>query len=278
MTQNFVVIGHPLGHSVSPQIHTKLFALTNTDAEYKAIEIPPQNFSSMVPQLSKLSGFNITIPFKQKIIPFLKSIDPKAAKYGAVNTVKCTEGIMAGYNTDSVGFLRALKLARIPLRGNVLLLGAGGVARVMAFETVDRGCPLTISSLPEGSAQTLANELKKYYPEHPISCIPFDKIEGKFDVLLNGTPVGMYPKIDECPVSEKIISKIPYVYDVVYNPLKTKLLSTALANGSIADSGISMLVWQAAVAQEIWFGSKFEPKDIEEVIVSMKEILTLNEK
>jgi shikimate dehydrogenase len=273
MSQNFAVIGHPLEHSVSPQIHTKLFALTNTDANYRAIEILPEKLAVFVPQLSKLDGFNITIPYKQKIIPFLASIDAKSAKYGAVNTVKCIDGLMTGYNTDAAGFLRALKLARIPLRGNVLLLGAGGVSRVMAYESIDRCCSLTIASQRKESAESLANELKKFYPESQITGIKIDEIEGKFDVLLNGTPVGMYPKVDDCPISEKIINKIPYVYDAIFNPLKTKLLSAALANGAIADSGLSMLVWQAAVAQEIWLGSKFDPKDIGDIIVSISEIL-----
>ena len=132
---NFAVIGHPIAHTMSPFIHTKLFALGNgyPAADYGVIDLPPEELTASMPRLREFSGFNITIPHKQAIIPFLKQMDQKASLYQSVNTVK-NNGCLEGYTTDPDGFLSALGQAGIPLKGRVVILGTGGVARTIAYE------------------------------------------------------------------------------------------------------------------------------------------------
>ena len=142
-TRRYAVLGYPLGHTMSPFIHEKLFAIHGVNAVYEKRELPPQELAEELPALRGLSGFNLTIPHKRAILPLLDQIDGKALLYGAVNTVKCGEHLV-GYNTDCVGFLRALEDAKIPLAGKILLCGAGGAAHMMAFEAAAR------SPLPPG--------------------------------------------------------------------------------------------------------------------------------
>lgn len=147
--RRYAVLGYPLGHTMSPFIHEKLFAVHGVSAVYEKRELPPQALSEELPALRSLSGFNLTIPHKSAILPLLDQIDGKAALYGAVNTVKCGE-CLTGYNTDCVGFLRALEEASIPLAGKILLCGAGGAAHMMAFEAALAGGTLTIAARPSG--------------------------------------------------------------------------------------------------------------------------------
>ena len=163
--------------------------------------------------------------------------------------------------------MRALEMAGIELKGKVLLCGAGGVSRMIAFESVLADCDLTIavrqSSLQ--SANTIKDEIKqKLGRDCRIAML--DEISGGYDLIVNGTPVGMYPKIDACPVAEDVIKSSKAVYDVIYNPIKTKLIQCAESAGIKCSGGLSMLVWQAAVAEEIWNGVKFSYDDINKVI------------
>ena len=133
--KKFAVIGHPIGHTMSPFIHTRLFELSGVDAEYTKLDIAPENLEYEYKNtLSKLDGYNITIPHKQNIIPLINEIDSKAEMYGSVNTVANYNGIAKGYTTDPDGFLKALDASGIVLSGRVLILGCGGVARTMAYE------------------------------------------------------------------------------------------------------------------------------------------------
>ena len=129
-TKKFAVIGHPIGHTMSPFIHTRLFELQGVKAEYTKLDIAPENLEyEFKNTLSKLDGFNITIPHKQAVIPFLDEIDAKAEMYGSVNTVSNKNGISKGYTTDPDGFLKALDAAGILLNGRIVVFGCGGVAR-----------------------------------------------------------------------------------------------------------------------------------------------------
>ena len=142
-TKKFAVIGHPIGHTMSPFIHTRLFELQGVKAEYTKLDIAPENLEyEFKNTLSKLDGFNITIPHKQAVIPFLDEIDAKAEMYGSVNTVSNKNGISKGYTTDPDGFLKALDAAGIMLNGRIVIIGCGGVARTMAYEVVLKKQPL----------------------------------------------------------------------------------------------------------------------------------------
>lgn len=263
----YAVLGYPLGHTMSPFIHEKLFAVHGVQAAYETMELSPLALPQAMPMLREMDGFNLTIPHKSAILPFLDRLDGRAALYGAVNTVKCGRAFI-GYNTDYLGFLRALESAGIALSGSVLLCGAGGAAHMMAFEAAAAGCSLTIAARPSGlsRAQALAAQVAKKQPgSHPYACA-YDSLEGAFDLLLNATPAGMYPNPDAMPVEEHVVHRCKAVFDAIYNPRETRLLRAARQNGSKCAYGMPMLVWQAAAAQEIWNGLPFTMQEVAPVI------------
>lgn len=263
----YAVLGYPLGHTMSPFIHKMLFAVHGEQASYETMELPPQALSQALPALRTLCGFNLTIPHKSAILPFLDALDSRAALYGAVNTVQCGEAL-TGYNTDYLGFLRALEDGGIPLAGSVLLCGAGGAAHMMACEAAMAGCSLTIAARPSGlpRAQSLAATVLKKFPGAQARACTSDSIRGDFDLLLNATPAGMYPHTDAMPVGEQTVRRCGAVFDAVYNPRETLLLRTARQNGAKCAYGMPMLVWQAAAAQELWCGRPFSAQQIAPVI------------
>lgn len=274
--KKYAVIGHPIGHTMSPFIHNRLFELAGIEAEYGVIDVAPENLEKDYKEvLSKLDGFNITIPHKSAIIPYLNSIDKKADMYGSVNTVTA-DG--KGYTTDPDGFLQALKANGIKLDGNVVIVGTGGVARTMAFEAVKAGAAITIAVRHEDihMVSALACEIMTKTIHPSISTCYIDRLEknGKnIDLLVNATPLGMYPNVDTMPVGENIIANCNAVFDAVYNPLETKLIKTAKAMGKKAVGGMSMLVWQAVVAHQIWDGSEYDVNDIEKICLDASEEL-----
>lgn len=267
MSEAFAVIGHPLGHTMSPYIHKALFALSGRTPEYTPLDIPPEDLGGQMSRLSALRGYNITIPHKQAIIPLLDRLDASAARYGAVNLVDNGKE-KVGYNTDAYGFLKALETAGIPLSGHVLLCGCGGVARTMAYECLAAGCTLTFSVLKSDfpAAEALSAELRQAFPAAEIVIREIGKFEEDCDLLINATPVGMYPKVEAMPVSKTQVERAGHIFDAVYNPRKTALLQAAEAAGIPHGEGMAMLVWQAVRAHEIWYGRAFSNAQIAAII------------
>lgn len=274
--KKFAVIGHPIGHTMSPFIHNRLFELSGIEAEYTKLDIAPENLADEYKNvLSKLDGYNITIPHKQNIIPLIDEIDEKAKMYGSVNTVANINGVAKGYTTDPDGFLKALDAAGIVLDGRVVILGCGGVARTMAYEVVLKRLPLLFAVRKEDVeiAKTLCNEIMDTVKGAKVSFCLIDELSGDIDVLVNATPLGMFPKVDVQPVSDSVINRCASVFDAVYNPLETVLIKKALANGAKAVGGMSMLVWQAVVAHEKWDGSVYDKDDIAKLCIDSAEEL-----
>lgn len=273
--KQFGLIGYPLGHSMSAVIHKELFRLSGVNASYSMIEIAPeelcQKFDS---DLKSLCGFNVTIPHKMNIIPMLDELSTRAELFGSVNTVEVRDDKIIGHNTDCSGFIKALEMADIKLGGKVLLCGSGGVARMIAFEAILAGADLTIAVRESDveSANVIKNEIKDKL-DKDARVILLSEAEEGYDLIVNGTPVGMYPNVDACPLEENIIKTAGAVFDVIYNPIETKLIKIAKNAGIKCSSGLSMLVWQAGIAEEIWNGVKFSFEDIEEVIaITEKEL------
>lgn len=269
-TKKYAVIGHPIGHTMSPFIHKRLFQLSGIDAEYIKLDISPDNLANEYKNtLVKLDGYNITIPHKQNIIKLIDKIDDKAKMYGSVNTVVNTNGIATGYTTDPDGFLKALDAAGIVLNGKVVIIGCGGVARTMAYEIVLKKLPVifAVRNADIETAKSLCNEIKRTVADSKASYCLIDELSGDIDVLVNATPLGMYPNIDVQPVKDDVINKCANVFDAVYNPLETVLIQKALANGAKAVGGMAMLVWQAVVSQQKWNGSTFNNSDIAKLIL-----------
>lgn len=265
--EKFGLTGFPLGHSMSPVIHRELFKINGIDASYELKEINPNSFSQGIETLKKFRGFNVTIPHKTAIIPFLDKLSKRAELFGAVNTVDNNDGVLTGYNTDCFGFIRALETAGIELKGNVLLCGSGGVSRMFAFESALAGAELTIAV--RDADVDAANQIKKEIFEKlnkTVDVITLDKVSGGYDVLINGTPVGMFPNVNACVLPKEKVQSCKAVFDAIYNPMETMLLKYAQEAGAKFSNGLPMLVWQAAVAQEIWLGVKFTMEQVREVI------------
>ena len=273
--KKYAVIGHPIGHTMSPFIHKRLFSLAGIDAEYSVYDVPPEELKETFDkELSKLNGFNITIPHKQAIIPFLNYLDPKAKLYGSVNTFFNDNGTFRGYTTDPDGFLMALKSAGIPFEGRTVILGCGGVARTMAYEAILAKNDLTLAVRPDDL--TMANDLKKELDAldgDNVKVCKISDLQGDIDVLINATPVGMFPHDENCPVSDEVIKNSKSVFDAIYNPLETKLIKKAKQNGALAVGGMSMLVWQAVVAQTKWNDVAFDKNDIDNLCLDCLEEL-----
>lgn len=265
--KNFCLIGCPLGHSMSPVIHRELFKIKGIDASYELNEIAPENLKGEFANLKKLGGFNVTIPHKTGIIPMLDGLSDRAALFGAVNTVRLDGEKAIGHNTDCHGFLRALESADIPLGGKVLLCGSGGVSRMFAFESILAGADLTIAVRDDDvpAAELIAKEIEEKLSK-TARVILLSEVDGEYDLLINGTPVGMFPRVDASVLTEEQVRRCSAVFDAVYNPQETLLIKYAKEAGIKASNGLPMLVWQAAVAQEIWFDTKFTQQDIEKVL------------
>ncbi len=265
--EKYALLGYPLHHTLSPFIHERLFALSGRAADYQLAEAPAERLASLMPELLKVSGFNVTIPHKQAVIGYLDGLDESAARYRAVNAVKCGKERI-GYNTDVYGFTESIAALKGDLTGKVLLLGCGGVARMMAAEVVIRGGELTIAVRSEDrlAAEELKGFLGGVRAGAKAEVVPLSDIAGKYSLLLNGTPVGMYPNTDESPVGEDVVSACSAVFEVIYNPVKTKLMRIAESLKKPVLGGMGMLVYQAARSHEIWYGASFERGDLLQLI------------
>ncbi len=273
-TKHFAVIGHPIGHTMSPFIHAELFRLNGIDGDYAIVDIAPDTLGTEIPRLLKeLDGFNVTIPYKSAVIPFLDAVEGVAKEYGSVNTVRCAD--RSGRTTDPTGFVRALAAADIPLSGHVAILGAGGVCRVFAGEAARAGCSVTFGVLESDipSAEAIIAGIRAYHPDFRAEVVRITELRGTFDLLVNATPVGMYPKVNAMPVDRELLKSCAAVFDAVYNPENTALLTAAREAGCKAQGGMPMLVWQAAAAQEIWLGVEFDPQEVVKVIASATEYM-----
>jgi len=244
---HYALIGHPLGHSLSPQIHRALLAAAHLEGDYRLLDIAPEDLANRLPELQTLRGFNVTIPHKQAVLSAMAELDEKAALFGAVNTVAVRGGKFYGYNTDCYGFLRSLSAAGIPLAGRVLVLGTGGVARMFAFEAVLAGAAVTLAARTPSKGCALAAEIAEKCGR-AVTVTDFNSVTGDWDLIVNGTPVGMFPKVDACPLEPGVLAHTAAVFDAIYNPMETRLLRLARQNGAKVVNGLPMLVWQAAVA------------------------------
>lgn len=261
-TNLYAVIGDPVHHSLSPIIHNNFFNKRNMDSIYISLLVKKDNLENEVELLkNNLKGFNVTIPHKETIIPYLDEIDPLALEYGAVNTVKVIEGKLIGYNTDGWGFMKSLDSINVSLRNkDVLLLGSGGAGRVAAFEILRAGGNLTIATRNIDKAKDLKDDLLKLY-DTSINTNQIEGINQTFDIIVNSTPIGMYPNIDEAPVDEKVLQESELVYDMTYNPYETKFLSLGKKVGAKTINGLPMLLYQGLRSMEIWTGEVSNPEE-----------------
>lgn len=264
------IIGDPIEHTMSPVMHNAAFARMGIDYCYVPFRVSREDLGKAIEGMRALNivGLNVTIPHKVAVIPFLDELDPLAEKIGAVNTIVNESGVLKGYNTDAAGFLQALLEQGIePKSKNVVVLGAGGASRAVSFILAERGARLAI--LNRQSELDWAVELAKQISQtfnRKTEALELNEANlaallDKADIVVNATSVGMRPDTDQTPVPARLLKPDLVIYDIVYNPIKTRLLGEAEAAGAKTISGIDMLVWQGASAAEKWTGLK-EPVEL----------------
>ncbi len=280
--RRFGLIGHPLGHSLSPQIHTRLFELSGEAVDYNLYDITPEDLKGKFDFLAELDGFNVTIPHKVDIIGYCDRLSEGAERYRSVNCLK-NGAEKVGYNTDVLGFTKSIELLGASLCSKVLLIGCGGVGRMMAIETALEGGNLTVAALKSDLplAENVEKEIRARKPdakfkiavigENGLSC---GDLNGEsFDLMINACPVGMFPKVDRMPCLPEVLDSVKYVFDAVYNPKDTLLAKTAREKGAKAMTGMAMLVLQAVAAHEIWDNAHYNKEDIDKLISDMEELV-----
>lgn len=241
----FGLVGYPLGHSFSESFFNNKFNSEGIDAQYLNFEIPNINeFRNIINTNTNLRGLNVTIPYKEQVIPYLDDIDITASEIGAVNVVKFIKNgnnlILKGFNSDVIGFCNSLKPLLKPHHTHALVLGTGGAAKAITHGLKSLGIePIYVSRSKKDGVLTY-NELT---PE----------IIEKYQVIVNTTPAGMYPHVDTCPnIPYHLLTPQHLCYDVVYNPEVTLFMKKSQEQGAMVKNGLEMLILQALAAWEIW--------------------------
>ncbi len=252
------LLGHPVAHSLSPAMQNAALRALGLDYEYRLLPVPPEGLVEKVAELrdGDVAGFNVTIPHKVVIIPLLDELDETASTVGAVNTVVNRDGRLKGYNTDCLASTRALRGAYGDLAGcRVVVLGAGGAARAVASGLASHAEWIKIIARDEEKAKALAKQIRGTDAE--IRGGGLGEAPGMIrsaDILVNTTPVGMSPNRGESPADASVLHPGLLVFDLVYNPERTRLLADAEAAGARALGGLAMLVYQGAEAFRLWTG------------------------
>ncbi len=259
-TQVCAIIGDPLDHTVSPAMHNAAFDFLGLDFVYVPCLVTREALPGAIEGIRALGirGLNVTIPHKVEVMSLLDDVDTLARDVGAVNTILNRDGVLKGYNTDASGFWRALLAANIePQQKKIALLGAGGAARAIAFILADKGADLIILNRSLDKAQRLANLISATFRKDVMAIEltqeNLQKPLSEAEIIVNATSVGMYPG-DDTPVPMRFLRPESLVIDIIYNPSKTRLLADAEKRGAKTINGIEMLVWQGAMAFEIWTG------------------------
>lgn len=269
----FGLIGFPITHSLSPWIHEEFLRRAKLKGKYSIFEIHPnESFAKAINHLKEqgIHGFNVTVPYKQKIIEFLDDIDSEAEKIGAVNTVVHKNGKWIGYNTDGNGYLRALTskypniIKENSVTKRVLILGAGGAARGIYYAMMMHGFKnIDIANRTKKSAHSIA-ELKDKHTDTAILSLTEAKHGiDTYDIIIQTTSVGMNPKVNESIIQLKRLKQAAIVSDIVYQPIETKFLKDAKLLGANIHFGHAMLLYQAQYAFEIWTNKQLVISDME---------------
>ena len=263
LSRLYGILGYPIGHSLSPFMHTLAFRHHSLDAVYLPFSVRPDDLSRAVDGATALGmgGFNVTIPHKENIMACLDEITDEARAIGAVNTVHVRDGHTAGHNTDGAGFLLPLKTMETPVKQlTACVLGAGGAARALAAALLGAGCPrLIIANRTFSRGERLAAELQSRHPDaevRPIAMADAADAARQSRLVVNSTSIGMHPG-DDSPLPNGCLGPEHIAYDIVYRPLVTPFLRDARGAGATTIGGLDMLIGQGAAAFNIWTGLSF---------------------
>jgi shikimate dehydrogenase len=239
--KNFGLIGKNISYSFSRKYFNEKFEKENIEAEYNNFDLKNlKQFRDVIKETPNLSGLNVTIPYKQKIIPFLDDLAPEAKEIGAVNTIKVDGNKLSGYNTDYIGFSESLKPFLKPHHKKALILGTGGASKAVAHALKKLDIDYKFVSRSSGENRLGYNDLS-------------EEIMQQYTVIINTTPVGTYPEVEKNPqLPFQYLNEKHLVYDLIYNPEITQLMARAKEQGASVTNGLKMLQLQAESAWKIW--------------------------
>jgi shikimate dehydrogenase len=258
-TALYGIIGHPIRHSLSPLIQNLAFAYWGINAVYLAFDVKDLKSALKGVRALNIKGLSITIPHKTNIIPLLDKIDSTAQEIRAVNTVINKDGHLLGFNTDWLGVVLALKEKTQVANKRFIILGAGGAARAAAFGLKKEGAEIIIINRTYAKGASLAKEIQ-------AKAFAWEKlVELKADVLINTTPIGMWPEVNTSPIDDNIAARFRVIMDLIYNPLETKLLQMAKKAGCLTIDGLKMLIYQGAEQFSLWTKRKAPLEKMTEV-------------
>ena len=276
-TNIVALIGHPVEHSFSPPMHNRAFEKLNMDYAYVAFDVEPANLKSAIEGAKALNikGFNVTIPHKISVMEFLDEIDEVASLIGAVNTIDFKN--MKGYNTDGIGAVKAIEEVTSIKGKNVVIAGAGGASRAISFYIAKYGADtMTILNRNPLKAQNLASDVSNSGLIGEVKSDSISEINAYLadaDILIDTTPVGMHPNVDDEPIAtSQNLHEDLVVFDAVYNPNETVLLKEAIKAGAKPVYGIKMLLYQGAESFKIWTG---RDAPVDEMEMALRKTLNL---
>lgn len=261
-TRPFAVLGHPIGHTLSPVMHNAAFEALGLDAIYLAFDVKPERLMTVLPALRSLGfgGVNLTIPHKEVAFRGLEQLDESARLLGAVNTVQFAEGGLVGHNTDGFGFLRALEEAfGCGVKGErVFVLGSGGAGRAVALTSAREGARrITLADLDQERCGRVAAEIRTIFPgvTVEVATSPYDQVAAArvADLVVQATPVGMKAE-DQSLLGPEAFHSGQRAFDLIYHVSKTVFMKAAEEGGAQASNGLGMLLHQGAKAFRIWTG------------------------
>lgn len=273
------LIGNPLGHSFSPAMQNRAFETLGLNYYYLPIEVATENLTDVVRGISKMNfaGFNVTIPHKLSIMKYLDEIDDLAGLIGAVNTVTVKDGGLKGYNTDGIGFVRSLEEETgVAVQDkNVFILGSGGASRSIAMAMAFKGaqtvwlCNRTVEKAVDLSEEINANIRECSVPLPMVKREMIEPLQ-QTDIFINTTSIGMHPQEGDIPLESNLIQEGIIVSDIIYNPLKTRLLIEAEQRGCKIVNGLGMLVYQGAEAFKLWTGLDAPVKEMWDALAKIR--------
>jgi shikimate dehydrogenase len=276
-TTVFGIIGDPVEHTMSPAMHNNAFQKLGMNHVYVPFKVRAEELEDAIKgaEAMGIKGLNATIPHKTEVIKYLDYLDIAAGLIGAVNTIEFGENGAVGHNTDGIGAVRAIGEVTSIKNKKVMILGAGGAARAISFQILLSGADnLVISNRTVETASKLRDDLiDKLEPDVKVTDLGFELEEElkNADILINTTPIGIYPNISQKPLlTEDMMHDTLVVNDIVYNPLKTGLINEANKAGAVTISGVKMLVYQGVEAFKIWTGIEPPVEVFEEAL--MKEM------
>jgi shikimate dehydrogenase len=254
------LMGYPIEHSLSPAMHNRAFAARNLNWRCLPLPVHPERLGEAVAGLRALGfvGANVTVPHKEAVMSYLDEVAPAAQAIGAVNTMVVHEDELVGHNTDWQGFLTALSEGGFdPQDKRAVVLGAGGAARAVVYALARAGAQVAVLNRTPARAQALVKDFSPLFPALPLTSQTLEEQTAEAHLLVNATPVGLWPEVDQSIWPEDLpFPNHLVVFDLVYNPRQTKLLRQAEAVGAKVIGGLGMLVHQGAAAFELWTGER----------------------